>query len=68
MPPRLLLADQQHTQLHPGFRFAAFNLGVSLMITKNHVGAVLAFDRSLELEPWNTKVMVYLGQASILLD
>lgn len=34
------------------------------MITGDHVGAVLAFGRSLELEPSNTKVKVYLGQAS----
>ncbi|CAM9863393.1 unnamed protein product, partial [Pylaiella littoralis] len=43
--------------LHPEFGSAAFNLGVSLMISRDHVGAVLAFDRSLEQEPWNTKIM-----------
>ncbi len=41
-----------------------FNLGVSLMITRDHVGAVFALERSLELERSNTKIMVYLGQAS----
>lgn len=41
-----------------------FNLGASLMITRDHVGAVIALERSLDLEPHNTKAMVYLGQAS----
>lgn len=42
-----------------------FNLGVSLMINRDLVGAVLALERSLALEPRNTKVMVYLGKASV---
>ncbi|CAN0340036.1 unnamed protein product, partial [Ectocarpus sp. 12 AP-2014] len=51
-------------ELHPDFGFAQFNLGVSLMIQRDHLGAVSALERSLRLEPSNTKVMVYLGQAS----
>ncbi|CAM9090033.1 unnamed protein product, partial [Scytosiphon promiscuus] len=51
-------------ELHPHFGFAFFNLGVSLKITRDHVGAVSAFERSLEVEPWNTKVMVLLGEAT----
>lgn len=54
------------TKLHPDFGFAQFNLGVSLMIQRDHLGAVSALERSLKLEPRNTKVMVYLGQASTL--
>ncbi|CAM9836246.1 unnamed protein product [Ectocarpus sp. 12 AP-2014] len=51
-------------ELHPDFGFAQFNLGVSLMIQRDHLGAVSALERSLRLEPSNTKVMVYLGQVT----
>lgn len=50
-------------QLHPDYGFAMFNLGVSLMINRDFVGAVLALERSLALEPRSTKIMVYLGKA-----
>lgn len=41
-----------------------FNLGVSLMINQDLVGAMSALERSLTLEPRNTKIMVYFGKAS----
>lgn len=43
-----------------------FNLGVSRMLTRNHVGAVVALEQSLKLDAWNTMAMVYLGQARAL--
>eukprot|EP00903_Cladosiphon_okamuranus_P011712 g11015.t1 len=49
-------------KLHPEYGFAMFNLGVSLMIKRDLVGAVSALERSRTLEPRNTKIMVYLGK------
>lgn len=51
-------------KLHPEYGFAMFNPGVSLVINRNLIGAVFALERSLALEPWNTKMMVFLGKAS----
>eukprot|EP00752_Nemacystus_decipiens_P009157 g8179.t1 len=54
-------------ELHPEYGSAMFNLGVSLMLNRDLVGAVLALERSLELEPRNTKIMVYLGKVYVAL-